>query len=147
MLNEKINELNLQITEMKQMNENLKEDFEKIMTNKEYDHLRKFHEFEYTLQKRFKEMESRNETLTSQLNEHQTMEKKRLEIIENEHETEILERVDKYNAIISKNEKELDEKSNEIAKLRDTKVKLEKIIATNENTIKKYKEEIGRAHV
>ena len=143
-LNEKINELNLQITEMKQMNENLKEDFEKIMTNKEYDHLRKFHEFEYTLQKRFKEMESRNETLTSQLNEHQTMEKKRLEIIENEHETEIVERVDKYNAIISKNEKELDEKSNEIAKLRDTKVKLEKIIATNENTIKKYKEDADR---
>lgn len=143
-LNEKIDECNAQIADMKKMNEELKEDFDKIMTNKEYDHLRKFHEFEYTLQKRFKELENRNEILTNKLTEQEVMEKRRLEIIENEHETEIFDRVDRYNQIISKNEKEIEEKSNEIAKLRDTKLKLEKTIASNESTIKKYKEDNER---
>lgn len=144
MLNEKIDECNAQISDMKKMNEALKEDFDKIMTNKEYDHLRKFHEFEYTLQKRFKELENRNEILTTKLTEQEVMEKRRLEIIENEHETEIVDRVDRYNQIISKNEKEIEEKSNEIAKLKDTKLKLEKTIASNESTIKKYKEDNER---
>ena len=143
-LNNKKNELEIQIAEIQQQNAYLKEDYEKIMTNNETDHLNKFREFEYALKNRFNDVSARNELLTVKLDEQQQTSQRKLKLLETDHELEVIEQNDKYQKIISKNEKDIYDRQNEINKLKETKSHLEKTIISNENTLKKLKEDNDR---
>ena len=143
-LNERITELNIQISEMKKQNEYLKEDFEKIMMNTESDYIKKFKEFEYALKKRCELFANKNELLITKLNEQETTEKRKIDIIETEHEMEIVAQNDRYQKIISKYEKEIEDKSVAINKLKDTNMKLELTITANESNLKKMHEDNER---
>ena len=143
-LNNKKNELRAQIEEIQQQNAYLKEDFEKIMTNNETDHLKKFREFEYALKKRFMNISTKNEQLSVELDEQQQAVQRKIKIMETDHELEIVDQNDKYQKILSKNEKEIHDRINEINKLKETKSQLEKTIISNENNLKKLKEDHDR---
>ena len=140
-LNEQINEMNAYIAEMRRQQEYLQEDYKNIVANKENDYLQKFKELEVAIWKRLMNYTKKNDLLITKLREYETTEKRKVDIIETEHELEMTQQNERYQRLILKNEKEIEEKGIEINKLKETNIKHEKTISSNENDIKQLKKD------
>ena len=143
-LNEKFDELNKQITELKEFNELMKKDFEKIQKDNNYTQLTKFRVLEFHLKNNVEDLEKKNKILESKLNEEKSIEDRKLKIIEDEHDYEIHKKIEETNAIIKQNNEELEFKINRIKKLNEKISELEYILNNNENKLKNHIEENER---
>ena len=140
-INEKFDDLNKQIRELKDFNEMMKKDFEKIQKDSNYEQLTKFRELEFHLQNNVKDLDNRNKFLEEQINKNKDIEEKKLKIIDNEHEHEVQHNIDTCNDIIKKNNQELEYKIQKIKSLNDKITELEYVLNNNENKLKNYIEE------
>ena len=115
-INEKLEELNKQIQELKEFNELMKIDFEKIQKDNNYTQLTKFRVLEFHLKNDVEDLEKRNKILESKINEEKSVEDRQLKIIENEHDYEVHKKIEDMNIIIKQNNEELENKINKIKK-------------------------------
>ena len=144
LINEKFEDLNKQIVELKEFNELMKKDFEKIVKDNNYSQLRKFRELEYHLQTHVHNLDKRNKSLEEEINNNKDIEEKKLEIIEKEHEYEVQQNIDSCNDIIKRNNEELENKMRKIKMLNEKISELEYILNNNENKLKNFIEENER---
>ena len=140
-INEKLGELNKEIKDLRDINANIKKDFDKAMEDHNYDQLDKFRVLEYNLQKKIQGMIDNNVLLTQQITQIKEFENKKIDLIQTEHQLELQARVEKLEKVISDDKKEIDEKNVTIKKLNDKVEKLEKNLITNEASLKSYIEE------
>ena len=143
-INEKFEELNKQITELKEFNELMKKDFEKIQKDNNYTQLTKFRVLEFHLKNNVEDLEKKNKILESKLTEGKSIEERKLKIIENEHDYEMQKKIEETNAIIKRNNEELEYKINKIKKLNEKISELEYILNNNESKLKNHIEENER---
>ena len=143
-INEKFEDLNKQIVELKDFNELMKKDFEKIQKDNNYSQLRKFRELEFHIQNHVHDLDSRNKLLEQEINNNKDIEEKKIKIIENEHEYEVQQKIDACNDIIKKNNEELENKIKKIKLLNEKINELEYVLNNNENKLKSYIEENER---
>ena len=143
-INEKFEDLNKQIAELKDFNELMKKDFEKIQKDNNYSQLRKFRELEFHIQNHVHDLDSRNKLLEQEINNNKDIEEKKIKIIENEHEYEVQQKIDACNDIIKKNNEELENKIKKIKLLNEKISELEYVLNNNENKLKSYIEENER---
>ena len=143
-INEKFEELNKQIQELKEFNELMKIDFEKIQKDNNYTQLTKFRVLEFHLKNDVEDLEKRNKILESKINEEKSVEDRQLKIIENEHDYEVHKKIEDMNIIIKQNNEELENKINKIKKLNEKISELEYILNSNEGKLKTHIEENER---
>jgi hypothetical protein len=143
-IDEKFDDLNKQILELKDNNEMMVKDFEKIQKDNNYAQVSKFRELEFHLQNSVQDLDNRNKFLEEQINLNKDINEKKLKIIENEHEYEVQQRIDSCNDIIKKNNEELENKIHKIKILNDQISELEYQLNNNENQLKNYMEENER---
>ena len=143
-INEKIEDLNNEIINLKNLNNKIKNDFEKMLSDNNYDQLQKFRELEFELLKKFQILTKKNQELSDQLKHQNEYEKKKLQIVEIEHEYELNDRIEKYTKKLASSAKEIEDKNVDIQKLNDKLNKLEINLGQNENLLKNYKEENNR---
>ena len=143
-INEKFDDLNKQIVELKDFNELMKKDFEKIVKDNNYAQLRKFRELEFHLKNHVQDLDSRNKALEEEINNNKIIEEKKIKIIENEHDYEVQQKIDTCNNIIKNNNEELENKIKKIKILNDKISELEYMLNNNENKLKNYIEENER---
>ena len=143
-INEKFEELNRQIQELKEFNELMKIDFEKIQKDNNYTQLTKFRVLEFHLKNDVEDLEKRNKILESKINEEKSVEDRQLKIIENEHDYEVHKKIEDMNIIIKQNNEELENKINKIKKLNEKISELEYILNSNEGKLKTHIEENER---
>ena len=144
LINEKFEELNKQISELKDFNELMKKDFEKIVNDNNYSQLRKFRELEFHLKNHVNDLDNRNKILEEEIKNSKDIEEKKLKIIENDHEYEVQQKIDTCNNIIKNNNEELENKMKKIKILSEKISELEYILNNNENKLKNYIEENER---
>ena len=143
-INEKFDELNKQIKELKEFNELMQKDFEKIQKDNNFTQLTKFRVLEFHLKNNVSDMEQRNKILEKKINEEKEIEERKLKIIENEHDYEVYKKLEENNKIMKLNNEELENKKNKINKLNEKISELEYILNNNENKLKNQIEENER---
>ena len=143
-INEKFDELNKQIKELKEFNELMKQDFEKIQKDNNYTQLTKFRVLEFHLKNNVEDLEQKNKILESKINEGKSIEERKLKIIENEHDYEMQKKIEENNIIIKRNNEDLENKINKIKKLNEKISELEYILNNNESKLKLHIEENER---
>ena len=143
-INEKFADLNKQIVELKDFNELMKKDFEKIVKDNNYSKLRKFRELEFHLQNHVHDLDSKNKSLEEEIKNNKDIEEKKLKIIENEHQYEVQKKIDTCNDIIKRNNEELEFKIKKIKILNEKISELEYLLNKNENKLKNFIEENER---
>ena len=143
-INEKFDELNKQIKELKEFNELMQKDFEKIQKDNNFTQLTKFRVLEFHLKNNVSDMEQRNKILEKKINEEKEIEERKLKIIENEHDYEVYKKLEENNKIMKPNNEELENKKNKINKLNEKISELEYILNNNENKLKNQIEENER---
>jgi len=143
-INEKFDELNKQIKELKEFNELMKQDFEKIQKDNNYTQLTKFRVLEFHLKNNVEDLEQKNKILEKKISEEKNIEDRKLKIIENEHDYELQKKIEESNAVIKRNNEELEFKINKIKKLNEKISELEYILNNNENKLKNQIEENER---
>ena len=143
-INEKFEDLNKQIVELKEFNEMMKKDFEKIVKDNNYSKLRKFRELEFHLQNHVRDLDNKNRTLEEEIKNNKDIEEKKLKIIENEHEYEVQQKIDTCNDIIKRNNEELEFRIKKIKNLNEKISELEYSLNKNENKLKSFIEENER---
>ena len=115
-----------------------------MLSDNNYDQLQKFRELEFELLKKFQILTKKNQELSDQLKHQNEYEKKKLQIVEIEHEYELNDRIEKYTKKLASSAKEIEDKNVDIQKLNDKLNKLEINLGQNENLLKNYKEENNR---
>ena len=90
------------------------------------------------------DLEKKNKILESKLTEGKSIEERKLKIIENEHDYEMQKKIEETNAIIKRNNEELEYKINKIKKLNEKISELEYILNNNESKLKNHIEENER---
>ena len=143
-INEKFDELNKQIKELKEFNELMQKDFEKIQKDNNYTQLTKFRVLEFHLKNNVEDLEQKNKILEKKINEEKNIEERKLKIIENEHDYEVYKKIELSNAVIKRNNEELENKINKIKKLNEKISELEYALNSNENKLKNKIEENER---
>ena len=143
-IDEKFDDLNKQILELKDYNQMMVKDFEKIQKDSNYAQVTKFRELEFHLQNSVQDLDNRNKFLEEQINLNKEINEKKLKIIENDHEYEVQQKIDSCNDIIKKNNEELENKIHKIKILNDQISELEYQLNNNENQLKNYMEENER---
>ena len=143
-INEKFDELNKQIKELKEFNELMKQDFDKIQKDNNYTQLTKFRVLEFHLKNNVEDLEQKNKILESKINEGKSIEERKLKIIENEHDYEMQKKIEENNIIIKRNNEELENKIIKIKKLNEKISELEYILNNNESKLKSHIEENER---
>ena len=143
-INEKFDELNKQIKELKEFNELMKKDFEKIQKDNNHEQLTKFRVLEFHLKNNVKDMEQKNKILEKKIAEDKSIEDRKLKIIENEHDYEMHKKIEETNAIIKQKNEELEYKINKIKNLNEKITELEYALNSNENKLKNHIEEHER---
>ena len=138
--NLKLEALHKQISELKDLNDTMKADCDKKLKDDNNEQLIKFKELEYFLKKNVDELNKKNAKLQKIIEEAKNNETKKISLIENEHESELELKEKKFNEIMRKNQREIEDKINVISKLNEKIAKLERSLTNNEVNIKHYKE-------
>ena len=139
--NLKLEALHKQISELKDLNDTMKADCDKKLKDDNNEQLIKFKELEYFLKKNVDELNKKNAKLQKIIEEAKNNETKKISLIENEHESELELKEKKFNEIMRKNQREIEDKINVISKLNEKIAKLERSLTNNEVNIKHYKED------
>ena len=139
--NLKFEELHKQISELKTLNKNMKNEYDQKLKDDNDSHLVKFKELEFFLKKNMDELNKKNERLEKNILDAKNNEIKKMRLIENEHECELKLKNEKFKEIMMQNQRDIEEKINIISKLNEKIAKLEKSIASNESSIKNYRDE------
>ena len=139
--NLKFEELHKQISELKTLNKNMKNEYDQKLKDDNDNQIIKFKELEFFLKKNVDELNKKNEKLEKNIEEAKNNEIKKMRLIENEHESELQLKNEKFNEILRQNQRDIEEKINIISKLNEKIAKLEKSISGNESNIKNYRDE------